>query len=75
MINKKWAVKTVRLKIYRLGVNEHLREKKKQFNQDNKPHSLTLSCVTVNNVLVRISSSGKKAGDEQINVVTTQVIP
>ena len=41
VINKKWAVKTVHLKIYRLGVNEHLRGKKKQFNQENKSHSLT----------------------------------
>ena len=54
VINKKWAVKTVHLKIYRLGVNEHLKEKK-QFNQENKPHSLTLSYVTANNVVVRIS--------------------
>ena len=28
VINKKWAVKTVHLKIYRLGVNEHLTKKK-----------------------------------------------
>ena len=29
VINKKWAVKTVHLKIYRLGVNEHLGGKKR----------------------------------------------
>ena len=28
VINKKWAVKTVHLKVYRLGVNEHLKGKK-----------------------------------------------